>query len=439
MNFRTRELQAKMIYSFFYRMKKHLFNLSPMTWILLGFFITFIWFFIGPILFNPSMEMKFNEYIPTMSPIGHDFFDMGNATSAWIHTGNLPAILYPSLTLIFFVPFLLFSYTVGYKIIVAIIIACYLLITFAIPRWINKSKDLSAFAMLIFITGIVSYGFQFELERGQWNIITFAFTVTAIYLFHNQPKYRWLSYLLFTISIQLKLYPAIFIFCFIEDWSDWRENIKRILGLGIVNILTMLVFGLGPVLTTITSLSEIRSSHTGSSINLSITSFTLYILSSGILPRKRIFLWLMDNNWFPQLLLYIFFGFCFLVILWQAYKKNSKGINPHVFLACTIGACVVPSISFDYKLSLLPASILISTPAIFFSNNKNGSLIKLLAFIFSIAYSSTLYSYANKPPILQNNFPALLIMVTIYAIFSLMDSHTEKELIPDATEAESGV
>ena len=423
-----------MTYTFFYRTKKYLSNLSSMTWILLGFFITFIWFFIGPILFNPSMEMKFYEYIPTMSPIGHDFFDMGNATSTWIHTGNLPAILYPSLTLIFFTPFMFFSYAVGYKIIVAIIIVCYLLITFAIPRWINKSKGMSAFAILFFVTGIVSYGFQFELERGQWNIIAFTFTMGAIYLFHNRPKYRWLSYLLFTTSVQLKLYPAIFIFCFIEDWSDWKGNIKRIIGLGIINILAMFIFGLGPIFTTITSLAGIKSSHTGSSINLSITSFTLYILTSGILPRKRIVLWLMDNNWFPQLLLYIFFAFCFLIILWQAYKRNSRGVNSYVFLACAIGACVIPSISFDYKLSLLPASIIVSGPAIFFFNGgKNAFLIKLLIFVFSIAYSSTLYSYTNKPAILQNNLPALLIMLAVCTILSIMES----DEISDLNEATS--
>ncbi len=425
-----------MIDSFDHRTRNYISNLPLMSWILLGFFITYMWFFIRPIFFNPSLDMQFNKYIPVMSPIGNDFRDIGTASSAWIHTGNPPVILYPSLTLIFFTPFTLLNYEVGYKILVAIIIVCYLFITFAIPQWITKSKDISDFAMLIFITGIISYGFQFELERGQWNIIAFAFTMGAIYLFHNQPKHRWLSYLLFTISIQLKLYPAIFIFCFIEDWSDWKGNIKRIVGLGVINILALFILGLGPILNTIAALTGISSSHTGSNINLSITSFTLYILSSssGILPRKRVFLWLLANNWIPQLLLCAFFIICFLIILRQTYKKSSGGFNPYIFLACSIGACIIPSISFDYKLSILPASIAISIPAILLSRkDKNGFWIKSLAFVFSIAYSSTLYSYTIKPAILQNNLPALLVILVICTIASCIKPPTERYPSSDST------
>ncbi len=64
-------------------------------------------------------------------------------------------------------------------------------------------------------------------------LIAFSLCVAAICIFHRKPKYRWFAYLLFSISVQLKLYPAIFVFTLIEDFTDWKNNIKRIVGLGI--------------------------------------------------------------------------------------------------------------------------------------------------------------------------------------------------------------
>ena len=427
-----------MIKSFYQQTRNHISNLPLITWVLLGFFITFLFFFISPIFFYRSQIMQFNEYVPAMKPIGDDFRIIVSASSAWLHTGTPPITLYPSFALIFFSPFAFLDYETGYKIIAAIIIFCYFLITFVLPQRINKSNQLSAFTMLIFVTGIVSYGFQFELERGQWNIIAFAFTMTAIYLFHNRPKHRWLSYLLFTISIQLKLYPAIFVFCFIEDWSDWKGNIRRVVSLGLVNILALFILGSDPILKTIQALEEHISylktgPVEGNAFNTSITSFTMYILKPGSLHRKLIVLWLMENNWTLQVLLYAFFASCFAVILRQEYKKNSLGFRPCVFLACAIGACVIPSVSFDYKLSLLPACIAVSIPSMLpFEKKRNRFLLSLLAFVFAIAYSSTLYSYTNKPKLLHNNLPALLLILLLCTILSLMKSDLTRQTIADA-------
>ncbi len=272
---------------------------------------------------------------------------------------------------------------------------------------------------LTLVTGLFSYGFQFELKQGQWNLIAFLFSVAAIYLFHQQPKYRWAAYLLFSISVQLKLFPAIFVFTLIDDFTDWKNNAKRIIGLGILNILALFIFGFNPILATIGSLSR-TDFFRGSPNNLSLASFILFFLTiKDLLPRGSLVLWLLRNNWLLQLLFLALFGFCLLSIFFQAHKRKAVGFNPYIFLACIVGACIIPSISYNYKLSMLPASIAISVPEILLNEEgKNRPLIILLAFIFSIAYSSMLYSYINKPEILQNNFPALMLILIICTILS---------------------
>jgi hypothetical protein len=412
-----------MINLFRRRIENYLLNLPLLTWILLGFLTTFILFFIRAVFLDPSLTMKFYQYILALTPIGHDFREIVSYSYAWFRFGVVPPTLYPPLTLIFFAPFTFVSYEIGYEILIGIILICYLLTTLVFPRWINQHKEMSAFAMLIMVTGLLSYGFQFELERGQWNLIAFSFSVAAIYIFHKQPKYRWLAYLLFTISVQLKLFPAIFVFTLIEDFSDWKNNIKRIAGLGVINLLALFIFGMNPVLNTIESLNKF-SPGASSHFNLSLVSFTSFLFSKDVLPQKHIILWLVANEWLPQLLFFALFGFCFLIICFQAYKKNATGFNPYIFLACLIGAYIIPSVSFDYKLSMLPASIIISMPEILLNEEgKNRPLAILLAFVFSVAYSSTLYSYADKPKIVQNNFPALLLILIVCTILSCVKSN----------------
>ena len=401
------------------RIKDGLLKLPLITWVLLGFFITFLSFFILPIFLNPSQEMQFNRYVLVVSPIGYDFKAIVSFSSAWIHSGELVPIVYPSFTLIFFAPFTLFESETGYKLVVFISLLCYVFITLVLPQWINHSKGISPLAMLLFVTGLLSYGLQFELERGQWNVIAFTFSLLAVYLFHDHPRLRWLSYVFFTIAVQLKLYPAIFVFVLVEDGSDWKNNIKRFVGLGLVNLLALFMFGVSPVLNTFNYMVQSEASHVGRPFNLSISSFVLQILSLRFLPHKRIILWLQANPWLPQFILLAIFGVCFVIILRRAYKKDSKGLNPIVFLACTIGACLVPALSFDYKLAFLPASVILLFPILpsFEQGGKRFSII-FITFLFSLAYSSMLYSYTDKPEILQYNLPALFVLLMICVVLA---------------------
>ncbi len=409
----------QMINNYYQRIKNNILKLPLITWVLLGFFITFFFFFVVPIFFDPSQSMKINQDILALTPIGFDFGAVVATSSTWIHSGEFVPIVYPAFTLIFYAPFTLLSFETGYKLLIVLILVCYVLTTLLLPQVMNGSKGLSALAMLVFVSGMVSYGFQFELERGQSNVLAFAFCLIAIYIFHLHPRRRWLAYLFFTVAVQLKLFPVIFIFAFIDDWSAWRINIKRIVGLGILNVLSLFVLGVSPVLNTIGSIGQSEGAHVGRPFNLSISSFVLNLLSLHSLPHKRIILWLQANSWLPQLFLFAFFAVCFLIILRQAYKNNSKGLNPSVFLACTIGACIIPALSFDYKLSLLPAAVMFIIPVLrSFERDRNRFSIVILTFLFATAYSSTLYSYANKPAWLQYNLPALLVILTICTMMS---------------------
>ena len=129
-----------MINSFRHQIANYLLNLPLLTWILLGFLTTFFVFFIIPVFLSPSLTMKFYQYILVLTPVGHDFRDIVSSSSIWLHTGEVPLILYPPFTLLFFAPFTFVSYETGYEILIGIILICYLSTTLIFPRGLINAK-----------------------------------------------------------------------------------------------------------------------------------------------------------------------------------------------------------------------------------------------------------------------------------------------------------
>ncbi|MBK8823582.1 MAG: DUF2029 domain-containing protein [Anaerolineales bacterium] len=150
---------------------------------------------------------------------------------------------YPPFTLLFHTLFLPFSSVGSYRVISFLTLTAFTLVGFFIPVQFNQQKKMTILPVFFFITGLFSYGFQFELERGQFNLISVSLALTSIWIFHKYPKIRWLSYLFFTMAVQLKMYPLIFILGLIDNWQDWKGIIKRFALLFIVNFAALFILG----------------------------------------------------------------------------------------------------------------------------------------------------------------------------------------------------
>jgi len=399
-------------------------KITPLPWILLGFFISYLLFFVRPI-FLSSQFMQFPEYVPATGYIGEDLLQMLSYSESWFAAKQTPYIdrnLYPPLASVLFTPMLGFEFSAAYKIVTLVNVLFYGLMTFVLPLRISKEKQVSSLLMIIFITGLFSYGFQFELERGQFNVIAMAACLLAIWIFHNHHRFRFLAYILFTISIQLKVFPAIFIVMLITDWHDWKNNIKRFVGLGAANF--ALFFILGPSVF-VDFLRAIKAQSVNPSIwsgNHSIRSFVTSISKTA---TQTGWSWIDHYSGWVQLAFLAMIALCLLLIMIQAYRQKQTGINSHLLLACTIGALLIPPVSHDYKLSILaaPVAILLSDVSYFSegaTRSRRHFVIMMLVLILSTAYSTTLFSYTHKPLTLASNFPALITMMLVTTCLSIM-------------------
>ena len=199
-----------------------IFEVPFIIWVFIAFLIAYLLFFVEPILFS-SQVMQFPRYIPAVDPIGVDLKQMLSYSESWFFAKQTPYIganLYPPLASVFFTPLLSVRFFFAYRIITVTSILFYILMTLALPLKISPKGQVTSLLMPIFVTGLFSYGFQFELERGQFNIIATFLCFLAIYMYHFHNKMKYLAYLLFILSVQLKIFPFIFIVMFVTHWRD---------------------------------------------------------------------------------------------------------------------------------------------------------------------------------------------------------------------------
>lgn len=385
-------------------------------WVLLGLTAPYLFFFIQPIFFAPDGVMQFPEYAPATKFIGTDFRSTRAAAQAWFTTRETPYInnnqyAYPPLTMALFAPFTLLTWEQGYPLMVALTVACAVVVGLLLPLHLSRGRPISPLLPVAFLTGLFSYGFQFELERGQHNLIAVTLAVLAVWVFHTQPRYRFVGYGLFVLAVQLKAYPAIFVLLLIDDWRAWRANLRRIGALGLINVALLFVFGPQLFREFLAALADASANPYAWQGNHSIRAFSLWFPN---IPG-----WMPLGPYSRQIQagLLAAVGLSLGALVLQAYRQRRRGLQPMLFLACTVGALTIPGASHDYTLSYLvaPIALLFALPeqwAVAHTRPRRAVVAALMV-LFCAAYGTTLASYATKPIQWHNNAPTLVFMLLV--------------------------
>lgn len=415
-----------------------LINLPVIAWVLIGFLIAYILFFVSPMFLNSDLRMNyFIRYIPDRFPIGNDLIVIIELAKGWFTANQSPYTIqfYPPFTYMFFAPLLLVdSYPMLYKSFTLFTIVSYCFLTLILPLKMVDKKNIPL-VLLFFITGLASYGLQFELERGQYNVFTFLLCLWSIYVFHYHPKYRIFAYLLFSLSVQLKLYPAIFIVMLIDDWRAWKSILVRFAGIALFNILLLFIMGyqifwdfLGSVSSQMTTPGWTwNGNHSINAFVFNLTKDGFRIIESNTLDILR------QNAGFIETSLFLIFVILFISAILISYKRNRPGVDPYLLIACMIGALIIP-ISNDYTLAILAASValvLCSIPGLKTIPQKLISILMILGISFS--YASILVPFKYKPYYLNNAFPPLFFILIFVTILNLIRYKNAEEL---STETE---
>lgn len=407
------------------RLREQALELPVIVWVLVGFLVVYILFFVSPLLLNETLRIKyFITYLPDRFPIGNDLIAVLDLMKGWFFEGKSPYAVqfYPPFTYIFFAPLLLVDdYPALFMWFTLASVAFYILLTLVLPLKMAGWKNLPM-VLLLFLPGLVSYGFQFELERGQYNVFTFLLCLLAIHIFHRHRERRLLAYVLFTVSVQLKIYPAIFIVMFVDDWRDWRTIVRRFAGIGVVNFLLLFVMGGGIFSEFMRSVTtQIDTPGWGWNGNHSIKAFVGNLVKDGygLIPPPALAVLRQNSEALATAFLLLFLA-AFVSALVISHRKREAGMDAYLLMTCTIGALTIP-ISNDYTLSILTAPMtlfLCNLPAPGFVRRKFTYILMVLG--IAVSYSSLLIPFKFKPYYLNNAFPALFLILVFITLLNFM-------------------
>ncbi len=409
------------------------------TLLMILFVITAIFLFYKSVFINDKGKVIYPRYLPENKFVGNDLFiDLRFATNYFINhqtayyeitgkSGYIPNC-YPPLFTFYLYPLVTFGLTqlTSYYIVAGLIIASFILSVVFLPMlWFKKLK-IPTVISLVMIASIISYGLQFELERGQFNTISFALCLLSIYIFWFIPKYRWLAYILFFISFQFKVFPIFFLPCFITDIRKLKENIIRIGGILVALFAGMFVMGMEGFLgfirastNQVKTVPYIRDHGLSYGIDYLLSVLKLTPPESSIVALK-IGLTILGL----LAILYVVFRYI--------RELPNGGFYPPLIMACTIGALAVLPISKDYKLAMMPPVFVIYILYINARDHLLNGKRRLIHFItlglFSLGNFVLIFSYAYRPAIIQNSFPILYGMLLLVLASELIwQSRKEKQ------------
>jgi len=398
------------------------------TWVVGSFFFAYFVFFLFPVFLNSHNRMwYFVDYLPTGDPIGLDIRSVLKYIRDWLVLGQSPYfdkfILYPPLALILLAPLLVVGYPASYYTITLLTLLCHTTSFLLILLLIYKKKK-NSLPVLLFVISLFSYGFQFELERGQFNIIAYSLCLIAIYLYHLDDIYRYPAYFLFAMGVQLKIYPVVLIFMFVKDWRDWRSNIKRFAGIFSLNFLLLFVAGIPIFLDFLRSASDRQRFATFWDWNHSLNAFVHQLTFDGFGlfdPEKLILLGRYQDS-LEKILLFIL-GLCLVAIIIQSSVRARNGLNPFLLSVCTILALVIPSTSNDYKLPILTIPMILLWSAIVLPENRSKRVLAIfLILIIATANWAVQFPLIVRSGFLSRNFPPLFIILIATTILNFITS-----------------
>ncbi len=381
------------------------------------FFMLFLW----PNILAPQDRMQFPVYLPAETPPGSDLKIYLATSRAWAfdHQNPYATNWYPPLFVVVYTPLALFDQATAHRLVALSILVIYVAAMAAAAALYRRAQQKTApsLFLLVFLIGLIAYGLQFEIERGQSNLIAFGLCFLGIYLFHAHPRFRLAAYLLFSLAVQLKLFPILFIVMFVDDWRAWRQIVRRFVGLGLLNFALLFVLGVPAFLDFLNALKRPALAPYVWETNHSLVSFAAQAFSN---PMVKAYFFLA-----------VVLGYlgCLLAVFVQTVRFH-KGFNPYLLMLVALGALMLPPTNHDYTLSYLPIPVAVFlaflTTAFEPKTMRRAALLGLLIslFVFCLMFCITLFSYATKPPVfaLQDDFLPLLGMLltgTALSLFAL--------------------
>ena len=105
-------------------------------------------------------------------------------------------------------------------------------------RSADGAVDAQSLGIVLGVWLLTSYGFMYELQRGNVNLFALFFSLLAVWLTLRLPRSPWWPAVVLAVAINLKLYPAILLALLF-----WRYRLRAVVPVLVTNAVLLLIAG----------------------------------------------------------------------------------------------------------------------------------------------------------------------------------------------------
>ncbi|MFA4964177.1 MAG: glycosyltransferase family 87 protein [Thermoleophilia bacterium] len=344
--------------------------------------------------------------LPLAHPTGIDFrdglYDPAAAFST-LHSG------WPPLTLLLGRPFTLVSFSTAYIVQVALLVALglaaaalsgVLAAKAAFVRGLpgrGRAVGAKALALVMALWLVTSYGFMYEVERGNIDLYALVFSLLAVWLMIRFPRSAWLPAAVLAIAIGLKLYPAVLVVLLV-----WRYRWRALLPGAVSVLAVLLIAGPANLRDSFATLGAVQANRASLGWSNHSSAALAHIL-------QNITGWAPEWVGYPLLLVPLaVWGFTLVTLVRRGWSDR----NAIVAAAASVPLMgIVPSISHDYRLVLCVFPLAVLTAMVATMRREPGVVWPLLFGMLALTVILLARSSLVVAPSLQASKYALLVVV----------------------------
>ena len=298
--------------------------------------------------------------VSVMPPSGGDF--RGGLYEPALAFSNAGSI-WPPLTLIVGRAYTLMSWSDAYVVHVVVLIASAAASAFlasALAVRVSSTEGASGVArevgprQLSIVAGcwlLTSYGFLFEIERGNANLVALLLMLLAVWLLVSRPRHLWLCAFCLALAVSFKVYPATLLVLVF-----WRWGLRALLPVTVTNVALLLVAGPANAARFLVNLTSAQTSEGYVWLgNHSAVSFAQTVATATGGPANAI----------VACVVVLSLGLWTATIAVLVRRGWSERGGVLAAASCVPVMCVLPTLSHDYKLVVLvfPLSVLFAVLA----------------------------------------------------------------------------
>ena len=298
--------------------------------------------------------------LPLAHPTGIDFRDGLYAPARAFSTARSG---WPPLTLFLGRPFTWVSFSTGYAVQVCLLVACAvaaailsagLAVKAAFPHEGSRPGRAVDAPLLAFVMGlwlVTSYGFMYEIERGNIDLYALALSLLSIWLMIRSPRSAWLPALVLALAIGLKLYPAILLVILF-----WRYRRRAVLPAAVTILAALLVAGPAELRHSLVALNAVQANVHAEWWGQDSATAIAHVLRAKTS-------WAPSWIWYPLIVVPLGVWASTMVVLLRRGWSDRGAVLAAA--ACVPLMAIVPAVSNDYKLvvCVFPLAVLAAVVA----------------------------------------------------------------------------